>query len=687
LAKAEMERARLKAAGIDAHATCDMSAHAYTFLKTLGIPDEYLDPKHNKCYCAQCWTGSDTIMEDGPTPYVVPKGWYRFGLVAAPRLHDPDLDVFQTWSVSFHGVSGPDVLRSVLQTGQLMKAGDKLLDGSTLRSSKCAGRQDRVFYTSPTIQYAGLKFYAEPQPFGDNMAASIVLQCRQKPGSFRTQGETMEFRRSNAFWLQHFQREFPHVKRSQIEWKSEMNVGACPYGLLVRPFQWGADDTGSMYASPLDKDPGCRWRRKELQAMQKRAAWCIIGAIAQQTDRALGMVMQVARGDDGIDVTLKTVKCGSCVVDLSQLTLASPAQTREYESQLASSHHPIVVDGSDRDFVGRYNPVAEIVNQRTVYKHTGNDMWIEYSKKCDCWFIKGAASRGQDQGYYSTKSSSADAMNLQWRSIASPRQPRLTSCPVRAVVVHGGACDGIYHPTQEMQDGHPVYEREERTEGHVPLWLQHVREDDDIFKDEIVTGWCIKAERNAEPVIFQDSDTVFIENYRDTWWKERESTDRWHKIDTVSIQGLPTVEVHGFPARYCGQYVPTAIRTAGRAAYHKRGSSYWIEYSTGEQSWFFKDCVDDQQFAKSTGRGKSCQVQNVGQWATWQQSRWRIDEGLSVQGAALGGGQAPAVPRRRGGAYGGGGGAYGDGGGGAYGGGGGAYAGGRGGGLFFDLRD
>ena len=97
------------------------------------------------------------------------------------------------------------------------------------------GRQDKVFYTSPTIRYAGLSFYAEPQDFdlhdgggategagagagagakkkkkkGKGKAAKeaeagfgggrrpmqgqVVLQCRQKPGSFKVQRETMRF--------------------------------------------------------------------------------------------------------------------------------------------------------------------------------------------------------------------------------------------------------------------------------------------------------------------------------------------------------------------------------------------------------------------------------------------------------------------------------------------------------------
>ena len=91
-----------------------------------------------------------------------------------------------------------------------MKLGDVLLDSTRLRSTKCAGRQDEVIYTSPTMKYAGLKFYAEPQQFGgDGLSASMVMQCRQRPGSFKTQGETMGFTRDMPG---HLVGECPHVE-------------------------------------------------------------------------------------------------------------------------------------------------------------------------------------------------------------------------------------------------------------------------------------------------------------------------------------------------------------------------------------------------------------------------------------------------------------------------------------------
>ena len=65
--------------------------------------------------------------------------------------------------------------------GEILIPGDKLLDGTVLKSAKCAGRTDAVYYTSQTIRYSGLKFYAEPQEFmmgSTRMEGSVVLQCR-----------------------------------------------------------------------------------------------------------------------------------------------------------------------------------------------------------------------------------------------------------------------------------------------------------------------------------------------------------------------------------------------------------------------------------------------------------------------------------------------------------------------------
>ena len=49
--------------------------------------------------------------------------------------------------------------------GEILIPGDKLLDGTVLiKSEKCAGRTDSVYYTSQTIKYAGPKLGAGKRP-------------------------------------------------------------------------------------------------------------------------------------------------------------------------------------------------------------------------------------------------------------------------------------------------------------------------------------------------------------------------------------------------------------------------------------------------------------------------------------------------------------------------------------------
>ena len=241
---------------------CAEQRRAEEFLRTLGIHEGYLDRQHDRCYCIDCYPARypDTIRNQGPTPYVVPRGWVRVGL-ADPRLLDPDLKVFDEWSVSFHGVRSAEVLKSILQERRMIIPGEKLLDGTTLKSARSAGRQnDGVIYTSQTVKYAGLKFYACPQTFrGGEMAASIVLQLRQNPRSIDAkQGETMGFERGRLGkgpWPGHLGQECPHVDLKTIEWKSSASGGAIPYGLLIRTYKHCSADgcrCDPGYASPLD---------------------------------------------------------------------------------------------------------------------------------------------------------------------------------------------------------------------------------------------------------------------------------------------------------------------------------------------------------------------------------------------------------------------------------------------------
>ena len=114
--------------------------------------------KDDQCFCDECWSedAADIIKHDGPTPFVVPRGWMRFGLALPPRART--LKIEEEWSVSFHGVKSMEVLHSILHSGGLMKPGDTLLGGEKLVADKTNTRspQSSVFYTSPTVRYAGL---------------------------------------------------------------------------------------------------------------------------------------------------------------------------------------------------------------------------------------------------------------------------------------------------------------------------------------------------------------------------------------------------------------------------------------------------------------------------------------------------------------------------------------------------
>ena len=129
------------------------------------------------------------------------------------------------------------------------------------------------------------EFYAEPQPrsasdeecvepfagplsVGGEWAASIVLQCRQRPGSFRCQGETMGY---SSTFAGDVRLVFPHVDLDKIEWMSSESPAAIPCGMLVRPFRWGADN----------KFYNCLWMDQQFQwGTQERIADA--GATASQ---------------------------------------------------------------------------------------------------------------------------------------------------------------------------------------------------------------------------------------------------------------------------------------------------------------------------------------------------------------------------------------------------------------------
>ena len=135
---------------------------------TLGLGAAFFDCAHDRCYCGACYRPEwpDVIEAGEPRPYVIPRGWARFGLKLQTRAEEMGEAFFRGWCVGFHGAAA-GVCAEILRSGTMLVPGDRRLDGSVLRSGRCAGRQDRVYYTSPSVRYAGLRFYAAPTPFRD----------------------------------------------------------------------------------------------------------------------------------------------------------------------------------------------------------------------------------------------------------------------------------------------------------------------------------------------------------------------------------------------------------------------------------------------------------------------------------------------------------------------------------------
>lgn len=225
--------------------SCSVYAAAERALKSLKLDSRLLNRLHDRCYCPDCYPSQypDVIKNDGPREYVVPRGWVRFGLQVPAQAHVND--VWQRWCVSYHGLNAK-VAPIVVRQGDLLFPGDTLPDGTILDSVNCAGRRDKCTYTSPTIRYSGLAFYANPEHTTEGRKFQVVLQCRQEPGTFDVQAETMKFRtRWNKTDL------CPHVKWTEIEWVSKRRKTIVPYGLLIRTFS--ADSPPEQhYRSPVD---------------------------------------------------------------------------------------------------------------------------------------------------------------------------------------------------------------------------------------------------------------------------------------------------------------------------------------------------------------------------------------------------------------------------------------------------
>ncbi|CAF1248249.1 unnamed protein product [Rotaria sp. Silwood1] len=206
---------------------CSLFKLCQEYVLSLGWEKCFFAPQHDRCYCNNCYSSSqpDVILTAGDT-YVVPREWAGFGLSVDPALADYH-KLWTEWIVTYHGTS-IYAAQSILANRQFLIPGDVLLNGSVLgiRPGHIPGKKH--IYTSPSIRYSSLDVYSIRNDFtassGKKYKAQLVLQCRQKPGTFKIQPETVGRGQDPIC---------DFISNDKIEYFTEIRVSLVPYRLLV----------------------------------------------------------------------------------------------------------------------------------------------------------------------------------------------------------------------------------------------------------------------------------------------------------------------------------------------------------------------------------------------------------------------------------------------------------------------
>ncbi|CAF0740496.1 unnamed protein product [Adineta ricciae] len=208
---------------------CPYHELAREYVGTLNWHQAFFDSQNDRCYCSRCYEDSwENVLDAGNSKYVIPRGWVRLGLHVDQAMMQAQ-DIWNQWIVTFHGTTKV-AAQSIVASRQFCMPGDVLVDGTKLaiRPGHIPGQV--YIYTSPTIAYSSGPAYSPLYEFhsAENDAkyeAQFVLQCRQKPDTFKIGPETIGAGKVQIC---------PHIPNSEIEYFTERRSSLIAYGLLVR---------------------------------------------------------------------------------------------------------------------------------------------------------------------------------------------------------------------------------------------------------------------------------------------------------------------------------------------------------------------------------------------------------------------------------------------------------------------
>ena len=219
------------------------------------ITNNVFDKNGHRCFCIKCHKSrKDKLVYSRGEPaskYVLPIGWCRFGMTLNPGLMQHN-NVFEKWHVSFHGTK-KEVITSIFQHQSLLKPGDTMIGGKTIKVRKghitksfermnhFTGDKEhfdpsKQIFTSPSVKYASLKAYATPYYVqkddqlkdGQCFKIQFAFQCRQDPKSYKIGHDTTrDFNINND-------KHDPLISNNCLEWYTQSNQSVVLTGFLMK---------------------------------------------------------------------------------------------------------------------------------------------------------------------------------------------------------------------------------------------------------------------------------------------------------------------------------------------------------------------------------------------------------------------------------------------------------------------